>query len=159
MSRILVKPLIWNLKGLPSKIILSRFRNTRHQCPEKEQIYWPLTLDRLFTITLFDDIFTKRASNDQASKFHKSVWCNMQHRSVWWEMLSGEITESVSRCNHSGSEPVSSWKTPTSTASVSAGESMETFPQFGEMVLFCLHSKRTGMLEEVISLFVGFTCL
>lgn len=108
MSRILVKPLIWNLKGLPSKIILSRFRNVkttktkcRHQCPEKEQIYWPLTLDRLFTITLFDDIFTKPASNDQASKFHKSVWCNMQHRSVWWEMLSGEITESVSRCNHS----------------------------------------------------------
>lgn len=50
------------------------------------------------------------------------------------------------------SASVSSRRTLTPTALVSAGESVETFPQYGEMVLFCSHSKRTAVLEELIGL-------
>lgn len=152
MRRIWGKMLNMTLKIKTFKIILSRFRmvktaktNCRHHCQEKELIYWPLTLDRPFTITPFGAIFPKPASNDQPWKPHfiKSVWCNKQHTSVWGEALSGEITESVSRCNHSVQLRVCELLKDAEVDGFGVTRGINgNSPQIGEIILFCLFSKQ-----------------
>lgn len=57
-------------------------------------------------------------------------------------MLSGEITESVSRCNHSVQLRIRELLKDAKVGGF--GESMETFPQFGKIILFSLSKNRSA---------------